>query len=84
MLVMRHVPDVSLAPHEALAVAVIRLALHDARHQGVRGEHARRFLAGSSGLAFWFDVANVPTAFIVAKALEVVPGLALQARATAA
>lgn len=81
---MSHFSDVSLAPHEALAVAVIRLALHDARLQGARGEHARRFLAGSDGLAFWCHVANVPTALIVTKAREAVPGLALQSHATAA
>lgn len=76
--------DVSLAPHEALAVAVIRLALHDARLPGNRGERARSFLAGSDGLAFWCNVANVPTAFIVTKAREVVPGLAFKPQATAA
>ena len=76
--------DVPLAPHEALAVGVIRLALNDARFPGARGEDARRFLAGSDGLAFWCHVANVPTALIVAKAREAVSGLALKPQARAA
>ena len=70
--------EVPLAPHEALAVGVIRLALHDARLRGARGEQARRFLAGSDGLAFWCHVANVPTAVIMAKACDVVAGLAVK------
>ena len=82
---MSHLPnDISLAPHEALAVAVIRLALQDARLPWDRGQRARRFLAGSDELTFWCDVANVPTAFIVTKAREAVPGLALKPQATAA
>ncbi len=76
--------DVPLAPHEALAVGVIRLALHDARLRGARGDQARRFLAGSDGLAFWCHVANVPTALIVAEARDVVLGLVVKARTRAA
>jgi hypothetical protein len=73
---MTHFPvDASLPPYPALAAAVIRLALHDARIRGARGESARRFLSGSDGLAFWCDVANVPTAMILARAREVVKGL---------
>ena len=73
---MTHFPvDASLPPYPALAAAVIRLALHDAKIRGARGESARRFLSGSDGLAFWCDVANVPTAMIMARAREVVKGL---------
>lgn len=82
---MSHFPaDVPLTPHEALAVGVIRLALNDAKLLGPRGAHARRFLSGSDGLAFWCHVANVPTALIMAKAIEEVPGLVLRLHARAA
>ena len=63
---MGHIPvDIALSPHEALAAAVIALALHDAKKPGPRGEHARRFLADSPGLRFWCHVANVPTSLVV-------------------
>ncbi len=76
--------DITLEPHEELAAAVIRLALHDARLAGARGQSARRFLSGSDSLAFWCHIANVPNAFVVAKAREVVPGLALKPQGRAA
>ena len=82
---MTHFPaDASLTPHAALAAAVIRLALHDARLKGARGDSARRFLAGSDALSFWCDVANIPTALVVAKARKLVPGLAPEPQVRAA
>ena len=64
--------DITLEPHEELAAA------------GARGQSARRFLSGSDSLAFWCHIANVPNAFVVAKAREVVPGLALKPQGRAA
>ena len=82
---MSHFPvDVKLAPHEALAVGVIRLALNDAKLPGARGNHARHFLSGSDALAFWCHVAGVPTALIVAKAREELPDLGFELEAHAA
>lgn len=82
---MTHFPvDASLPPYQALAAAVIRLALHDARLRGARGESARRFLSNSEGLTFWCDVANVPTEMIVARARKAVKGLSLGPQVRAA
>ena len=82
---MAHSPvDAALLPHEALAAAVIRLALHDARLSGPRGESARRFLSGSDALTFWCQVANVPTALVVAKAREAMASWRQQPRPHAA
>ena len=82
---MTHFPvDASLPPYQALAAAVIRLALHDARLREARGEGARRFLSGSDGLTFWCDVASVPTAMVMARAKLLVPGLDLAPQARAA
>ena len=65
---MGHIPvDIALSPHEALAAAVMVLALHDAKKPGPLGEDARRFLADSPRLRFWCHVANIPTSLVVAR-----------------
>ena len=82
---MIHIPgNVALEPYAALAVAVIRLALHDARLRGSRGEAARRFLAGSDGLSFWCDVASIPPEVVARKAHDVLSAMACGTRSRAA
>ena len=76
--------NVALVPYETLAVSVIRLALHDARLRGTRGEAARHFLAGSDGLNYWCDVANNTMELVVRKVRDAVSAMAPGPRARAA